>query len=113
MLGEVIRTARPNHLNCCDSSWQSSTRVHRWVIALSKTKLIQVQTRALSQNVTNAPEGRALTPNLKNVKVTVQKKLHYCGKCSGQNLSMKINKEHNSKSMMPRVIVLVHCNSPQ
>ena len=31
------------------------------------------QTRALSQNVTNAPEG-ALTPNLKNVKVTVQNK---------------------------------------
>jgi len=28
------------------------------------------ETRALSQNVTNAPEG-ALTPKLKNVKVTV------------------------------------------
>ena len=30
------------------------------------------KTRALSQNVTNAPEG-ALTPYLKNVKVTVKK----------------------------------------
>jgi len=49
-------------------------------------------TRALSQNVTNAPEG-ALTPNLKNVKVTVQNKLHFCRKFSGQNSSMKINKE--------------------
>jgi len=44
------------------------------------------------QNVTNAPEG-ALTPNLKNVKVTVQNKLHYCRKFSGQNSSMKINKK--------------------
>jgi len=34
------------------------------------------QTRALSQNVTNAPKG-ALTPNLENVEVTVQNKLHY------------------------------------
>jgi len=51
-----------------------------------------MKTRALSQNVTNAPEG-ALTPNLKNVKVTVQNKLHYCRKFSGQNSSMKINKE--------------------
>jgi len=34
-------------------------------------------TRALSQNVTNAPES-ALTTHLKKVKVTVQNKLHYC-----------------------------------
>jgi len=40
--------------------------------------------------VTNAPEG-ALTPILKNVEVTVQNKLHYCRKLSGQNSSMKIN----------------------
>jgi len=32
-----------------------------------------VSTRALSQHMTNAPEG-ALTPNLKNIKVTVQNK---------------------------------------
>jgi len=38
--------------------------------------------------VTNAPEI-ALTPNLKNVEVTVQNKLHYCRKFSGQNLSME------------------------
>jgi len=48
--------------------------------------------KAWSQNVTNAPEG-ALTPNLKNVKVTVQNKLHYCRKFASQNSSMKINKE--------------------
>jgi len=51
-----------------------------------------ILTRALSQKVTNAPEG-ALTLNLKNVEVTVQNKLHYCRKLSGQNSSMKINKE--------------------
>jgi len=50
------------------------------------------QTRALSQNVTNAHEG-ALTPNLNNDKVSVQNKLQYCKKISGQNSSMKINKE--------------------
>jgi len=50
------------------------------------------KTRALSQNVTNAPEG-ALTPNLKNVKVTVKNKLHYCRKFSAQISSMEINKE--------------------
>ena len=43
-------------------------------------------TRALSQNVTNAPEG-ALTQKLKNVKVTVQNKLHYF-----KNSRMKMNK---------------------
>jgi len=46
--------------------------------------------RALSQNVPNAPEG-ALTPN---VEVTFQNKLHYCRQISGQNSSIKINKEH-------------------
>jgi len=50
------------------------------------------KTRALSQNVTNAPQG-ALTPNLKNVEVTVKNKLHNCGKFSGQISTMKINKE--------------------
>ena len=49
--------------------------------------------RALSQNVTNAPEG-ALTPNLKNVEVTFQNKLHYSRQISGQNSSIKMNKEH-------------------
>ena len=38
------------------------------------------------------PEG-ALTSNLKNVEVTVQNKLHYSRKLSGQISSMKINKE--------------------
>jgi len=47
-------------------------------------------TRALSQNMTPAPAG-ALTPNLKNFKVTVQNKLHYCRIFSGQIPSMKIN----------------------
>ena len=32
-------------------------------------------------------------PNLNNVEVTVQNKLHYCRKFSSQNSSMKINKE--------------------
>jgi len=50
----------------------------------------QNKTRALSQNVSNAPD--ALTLNLKNVEVTVQNKLHYCRKFSGQNSSMKMNK---------------------
>ena len=49
-------------------------------------------TRALSQNMTNAPEGD-LTPNLKNVEVTVQIKLHYCRKLSRQISSMKKKKE--------------------
>jgi len=49
-------------------------------------------TRALSQNVTNAPIG-ALTPSLKNAEVKIQNKLHFCKKFSGQNSSMKINKE--------------------
>jgi len=57
-----------------------------WTAGLEKT-------RALSQNMTNALEG-TLTPNLKNVEVTVQNKLHYCRKFSGQNSSMKINKKH-------------------
>jgi len=34
----------------------------------------EIQTRSLSQNVTNAPE-LDLTPNFKNVEVTVQNKL--------------------------------------
>ena len=38
----------------------------------STSKNFNIRTRALSQNVTNAPEG-ALTPNL-NVKVSVQNK---------------------------------------
>ena len=47
-----------------------------------KAKLtFELKTRALSKNVTNDPEG-ALTTNLKNVKVTVQNKLHYCRKFS-------------------------------
>jgi len=46
----------------------------------------------MSQNLTNAPEG-ALTPNLNNVEVTVQNKLHYCRKFSWQNSSMKIKKD--------------------
>ena len=50
------------------------------------------KTRALSQNVTNAPQG-ALTLNLKNVEVTVQNKLHNCRKFFGQISTMKINKE--------------------
>ena len=50
-----------------------------------------MSTRALSQNVTNAPEV-AMTPNFKNVQVTVQNKLHYCRKFPGQNSSMKMNK---------------------
>jgi len=54
--------------------------------------LLHYKTRALSQNVTNAHEG-ALTPNLKNVEVTVQNKLHYCRKLSGQFSSIKVNKE--------------------
>jgi len=56
-----------------------------------KLNIYQRQTKALSQNMTNAPEG-ALTPNLKNVKVPVQNKLYYCRKFSGQNSSMKMNK---------------------
>ena len=36
-----------------------------------KDRLQLTKTRALSQNVTNAPEG-ALTPKLKNVEVTDQ-----------------------------------------
>jgi len=72
------------------------------------TSYLHVKTKALSPNVTNALES-ALTPKLKNVEVTVQNISHYCRKLSGQN-STKFN---NSKSMMPRVIVLVHCSSPQ
>jgi len=53
--------------------------------------MLLIVTRALSQNVTNAPEG-ASTPNLKNVDVTVQNKLHYCKKVSEQNSRMKMNK---------------------
>jgi len=59
---------------------------------LMQQKNNMVSTRALSQNATNAPEG-ALTPNLKNVEILVQNKLHYCGKFSGQNSSMKANKK--------------------
>jgi len=31
---EVISVTGPNHMHCCDS-WQSLTRVHHWVMALS------------------------------------------------------------------------------
>ena len=60
------------------------------VSALAETEVSP--TRALSQNVTNAPED-ALTPNFNNVEVTVQNKLHYCRNFSSQNSSRKINKE--------------------
>ena len=53
----------------------------------------QKKKRALLQIVTNAPKG-ALASNLKNVEVTVQNKLHYCRKFSGQISSMQINNEH-------------------
>ena len=37
MLGEVISTAETNHMNCATViiSWQSSTRVHHWVMSLN------------------------------------------------------------------------------
>ena len=41
-----------------------------------------MQTKALSQNVTNAPEG-ALIPNVKNVEVTAHTKVHNCREFSG------------------------------
>ena len=52
----------------------------------------------MSQNVTNASE-EALTPNLKNVEVTVQNKLHYCRKYSGQNSRM----ENQQSAKTPKV----------
>jgi len=73
---------------------------------------MEERTRALPQNVTNAPEG-ALTPNLENVEVTVKEQLHYSRKLSGQILSMKTIKSNNSKPTMLIVMVLVHCTSPQ
>jgi len=66
----------------------------------SSVKYLYLQTRALSQNVTNAPEG-ALTPNLKNVEVTVQNKLHYWRKFSGHNSSM----ENQQIAITPKVCI--------
>jgi len=67
-------------------------------------------TRALSQNVTNSPEG-TLTPNLKNVESTVQNKSHYCKKNPNKIQVSQSKKSINSKSMMLRVMVLVHHTS--
>ena len=64
------------------------------------------------RNMTNVPEG-ALTPNLKNVEVTVQNKFHFCKKFIGQIQVRKSTKSNNSKSTMPRVMVFVHCTFPQ
>ena len=58
----------------------------------SQDSTVKIKSRALSQNVTNGPEG-ALTQNLKYVEVTVQNKFHYCRIYFGQISSMKINKE--------------------
>jgi len=58
---------------------------------MSRADIDQIQYFKLNKSFVTecdqCPEG-ALTPNLKNAEVTVQNKLHYCRKLSGQNLSM-------------------------
>jgi len=65
-----------------------------------------------SLKVINAPEG-ALTPNLKNVEVTVQTNYSVVENSPDRIQVWKSTQSNYSKTMMPRVMVLVHCTFPQ
>jgi len=62
------------------------------IVYISKTLLMENK-QELSYRMWPMPPQGELTPNLKNVEVTVQNKLHDCRKFSGKIASMKINKE--------------------
>jgi len=79
------------------SLWHADYRHFREFYSKKSRTLLFHGTRALSQNVTNVPKG-ALTPNLKNVEVTVQNKLHYC-----KILRSKLKYENHPRAITPKV----------